>query len=110
MAESTKINLDLDSLEREDVAGLPDVTEPYAVTFEGRRLEFADPSTLPYETLMLMDSHPSRFFRATLSDDDYAHFTKHSRKLVGYKLRALMTGYQTHYGVDELGNVVNSRR
>lgn len=106
-----RVHLNLDSLDRERVVGVPDKkTDPYVVTFAGRELTFADASELPYETVLNMDTHPTIFFRSTLSEEDYAFFREHSRQLKGWQLRALMDGYRGYYGLDEQGNVVGSRR
>jgi len=110
------VHLNLDSLEREDVRGLPAKKEPFAVVFGGKRFEFADAVEVNYLILATMNDTPNRFFRAALSEEDYKAFVKVAQPnpgqskggLDGIKLRGLMDSYRQHYGLDEGGNFVGS--
>jgi hypothetical protein len=108
------VNLDLDVVERESVRGVPKRKDPYRVKVDGKVLTFADPMEIDAAELMVMEDTPGRFFKATITDDDeYAHMIEVFQtpgKLPGIKLRALMTGYRTYYGLDDPGNVGGSRR
>ena len=114
------INLDLDTIEREHVLGLPQKKKPYIVKVDGRPLHFKDPLEIDAVVLMTMEDSPGRFFRATLSSDaadgeisDFEHMIvafETPGKISGLKLRALMQGYRVHYGLDDVGNGVGSRR
>lgn len=115
MASSTpspdKIMLNLDTLEREQVRGLPKKKpEPFRLTFLGRNLTFEDPLEIPSPILMRMEESPERFFRAALDDDDYNHILANFDAIPGWKLQALMQGYQDYYGLDGQGNARGSRR
>ncbi len=119
--EPTYVNLDLDTIEREQVRGLPQKKNPYVVKVDGKALTFADPLDIDAVVLMTMEDSPSRFFRATLSSEvpttggvsDFDHMVaafETPGKISGLKLRALMQGYRLHYGLDDLGNGAGSRR
>lgn len=114
MVDSTpvKIQLNLDTLDREQVVGVPSKRpDLFTVTFGGKQISFEDPAELPWDIIARMDETPTRFFRTTITDEDQLkHFQLHSSKLVGWKLRALMEAYRDYYGIDEQGNVVGSRR
>lgn len=117
MATSTtpspeKIQLNLDTLEREQVRGLPKKKpEPFRITFLGRNLTFEDPLEVPSPILMRMEETPERFFRAALaSDDDFTHIMNNFDAIPGWKLQAIMQGYQDYYGIDSAGNARGSRR
>lgn len=113
-----KIHLDLDSLEREEVFGLPQAKrEPYTVNANGRAISFRDAIELNHLILAQMEMTPLRFFKAAIADpDDYKHFVRWANEagddgkhgLTGFKMRALMEGYRDHYGLDKLGNVAGS--
>lgn len=114
MANDTpRVNLDLDTLEREHVRGLPEKKDPFVVNLDGRVVTFKD--AVEVDALVLMDllSSPARFFKGTLDGDDYRHvmdvYAKPG-KLPGWKLNGLMQAYQDYYGLDDQGNVVASRR
>lgn len=118
MASSTpsksKIHLNLDTLEREQVRGLPaPKADPWTITFEGQELHFTDPAEIDAAILMRMEETPARFFRAALDDEGFNHVMKQFEtkgKLPGWKLNAILQGYQDYYGLDGMGNVVGSRR
>jgi hypothetical protein len=117
MPENAVVNLDLDALEREQVRGVPKRRDPYTARIDGRVVAFADPMDIDASVLMVMEETPGRFFKATLSgdgdDSDYAHVIEAYQtpgKITGLKLRALMGGYRTYYGLDDPGNEGGSRR
>lgn len=107
-----KIQLNLDSLEREQVRGLPKKKpEPFRITFLGKTLTFEDPLEVPSPVLMHMEDTPEQFFRAALTDDDeLVHILNNFDQIPGWKLQALMQGYQDYYGLDGRGNARGSRR
>lgn len=114
----SKVHLDLDALEREQVFGLPEAQrEPYTVNAGGRAIPFRDPVELNHLILAQMEQTPLRFFKAVIEDkDDYQHFVRWAndagpdgkKGLAGFKLRALMEGYRDYYGLDKMGNVAGS--
>lgn len=112
-SEAPRVNLDLDTLDREHVRGLPEKKAPFVVNIEGRPVVFKD--AIDVDALILMDllSSPGRFFKGTLDGEDYKHvmdvYSKPG-KLPGWKLNGLMQSYQDYYGLDEQGNAVASRR
>lgn len=113
MTDSTQVMLDLDALEREQVRGIQEKKPPYAIKFEGRILTFKDPMDIDAVLLMTMEETPNRFFRTTLSNEDYlfvADLLATPGKVPAFKLRALMTSYHTYYGLDEAGNGGGSQR
>lgn len=109
-----QVKLNLDTLEREQVRGLPKKKpEPYTVEIGGRVLVFTDPIEIDAAILMRMEETPGRFFSAALSGEDLAHMLKvfeTEGALPGWKLQALLQGYQDYYGLDSMGNVLSSRR
>lgn len=120
-ADPTHINLDLDTIEREQVRGVPQRKPAFIVKVDGKPLVFKDPLDIDAVILMTMEDSPARFFRATLSDEpasegetsDFEHMVRAFEtpgKISGLKLRALMQGYRVHYGLDDVGNGVGSRR
>lgn len=119
MAASTtpsadKIQLNLDTLEREQVRGLPKKKpEPWRIQLGGKTLTFTDPIEIDAAVLMRMEETPARFFRAALDDDDFNHVLLQFETpgaLPGWKLQAILQGYQDYYGLDSMGNVLSSRR
>lgn len=113
--EPIHVNLDLDTIEREQVRGVPQKKDPYVVRVDGKLLTFKDPLDIDAVVLMTMEDSPARFFRATLDfeNGDFDHMDNAWQtpgKVTGLKLRALMQGYRLHYGLDDLGNGAGSRR
>lgn len=109
------INLDLDTIEREQVRGIPQRKKAFIVKVDGKPLTFKDPLDIDAVVLMTMEDSPARFFRATLDieNGDFDHMVSAFEtpgKISGLKLRALMQGYRLHYGLDDLGNAGGSRR
>lgn len=105
------IELNLDTLEREQVRGLPKPkAKPFAVTFEGKRLVFEDPLEIPSPILMRMEETPETFFSAALDKEGFEHIMLHFDRMPGWKLQALMQRYQDYYGLDGQGNARGSRR
>ena len=108
---SDEIMLNLDTLEREQVRGVPKKKpKPYRITFLGRALTFEDPLEIASPILMRMEETPERFFAAALSEDDFKHIMLNFDEIPGWKLQALMQGYQDYYGLDGQGNARGSRR
>lgn len=106
-----KIQLNLDTLEREQVRGLPaKKVEPFRIVFDGKMLTFEDPLEIAAPILMRMEETPERFFRAALDNEDFAHIMVNFGKLPGWKLQALLQSYQDYYGLDGQGNAIGSRR
>lgn len=106
-----KIQLNLDTLEREQVRGLPKPkAEPFTVVFLGETLVFIDPLEIASPILMRMEETPERFFRAALDDEGFNHIIRNFDEVPGWKLQALLQGYQDYYGLDGQGNVSGSRR
>lgn len=108
-----RVNLDLDALDREHVRSLPPPKEPFTARIGGQELTFKDASEIDSLVLMTLLDTPSNFFKGTLSEDDYKHMMDVYRTpgaLPGFRLRALMDGYQEYYGLDDRGNVTGSRR
>lgn len=106
-----KVQLNLDTLEREQVRGLPKPkAEPFKISFNGKVLTFEDPLEISAPVLMRMEETPERFFRAALGDEDFIHIMTNFDQIPGWKLQALMQGYQDYYGLDGQGNVSGSRR
>lgn len=109
------INLDLDTIEREQVRGAPPRKKPFVVKIDGQPVTFKDPMDIDALQLMTMEESPARFFRATLDREngDFEHVItafETPGKISGLKLRALMQGYRVHYGLDDPGNGGGSRR
>lgn len=105
------IQLNLDSIEREQVRGIPKPkAKPFAVSFLGTTLVFEDPLEIAAPILMRMEETPERFFRAALNDVHFEHIMANFDELPGWKLQALMQGYQDYYGLDGQGNARGSRR
>jgi len=110
-----KIQLNLDTLTREQVRGVPKPKpEPFAISIEGRPLVFIDPIEIDAPVLMRMEETPERFFRAALSTEDADWFLNdvffEPGKMPGWRLSAIMQGYQDYYGLDAQGNARGSRR
>lgn len=120
MAASTtpspeQVMLNLDTLEREQVRGVPKPKPiPFSIQVEGRKLVFEDPIEIDAPILMRMEETPERFFRAALPKDDADWFLEdvfyEPGKMPGWRLSAIMQGYQDYYGLDGQGNVRGSRR
>lgn len=112
-ADTQRVNLDLDALDREHVRTLPEKRAPFAVRIGGKVVEFKDAVEIDSILLMNLLATPSTFFRTTLTEDNYKHVMEVFRtpgQFPGYKMRALMESYQEYYGLDDQGNVVASRR
>lgn len=109
-----QVHLNLDTLEREQVRGIPKPkSKPWTITFEGQALSFHDPADIDAAVLMRMEETPTRFFRAALDDEGFNHVMLQFEtpgKLPGWKLQAILQGYQDYYGLDGQGNAVGSRR
>lgn len=110
-----KIQLNLDTLTREQVRGVPKPkAEPFAIQIDERVLVFEDPIEIDAPVLMRMEETPERFFRAALTPEDFDWFMNdvfyEPGKMPGWRLSAIMQGYQDHYGLDGQGNVRGSRR
>ncbi len=114
MPDIDQINLDLDSQEREQVRGVPKKKTPWVVKMDGRAVPFKDPLDIDATVLMTMEDSPGRFFTSAIEKDDDVEYVLNllgtPGKITGLKLRAIMQGYRTYYGIDEAGNVVASRR
>ena len=90
-----KINLNLDTVEREQVY------EPYVVVVDGHPITMTDPKDLDWKVLLTID-RPSQFFAHVVSDEDKQIFKK--AMIEGWKMEMLLRDYQTHYGLGTPGN------
>jgi hypothetical protein len=88
--------MNLDELERE---GGP--TQPFDFVLEGKRYLLADPQDLDWQDIISAMSNPVMFFRLVLPPEDHATFFK--ARIAGWKMNALMRGYQDHYGLPSQG-------
>ncbi len=117
-SDNTLVHLDLDTLEREQVAGIPKKkANPFYVTANGRRITFRDAVELNHLILATMEDTPQRFFKAAIADkDELQHFLSWANDsgedgragLTGIKLRGLLQGNRDYFGLDKMGNVVGS--
>lgn len=111
--DQPRVNLDLDTLDREHVRTLPAKKDPFVVRLDGKELTLADPVELDAKVLMNLFESPIRFFKGTLNEEQFIVFFDAFNTpgvLPGFKLRALMEQYQDYYGLDDAGNVGASRR
>jgi hypothetical protein len=88
--------LDLDTLERE--GGSP---EPFDFVLDGRRFILSDPKEIDWQDLIAAMRSPILFFKMVLPADDQKPFF--AAKIPAWKMNALMTGYQDHYGLPGQG-------
>lgn len=114
VVEPDYVSFDLDGVEREQVRGVPPKKKPFVAKVDGKLLTFRDPLEVDAVVLMTMEDSPARFFRATLDKEgEFEHMINAFEtpgKVSGLALRGLMQGYRVHYGLDDLGNAVGSRR
>ena len=118
--QNTTVHLDLDSLEREQVDGVPKAkAKPYFIKAGGEVYTFRDAVELNYTVLATMEQTPTQFFRAAILDEDGSSIRKFltwandtgedgTSGLSGLKLRAIMQGYRDYYGLDKMGNAAGS--
>ncbi len=95
---SEEVDLDLDTLE------VPQATRPFAAKIRGRRIEFADPQNLDWQTLAQID-HPILFLKYCVNAED-REFIREQAGISGREFNALMTAYQEHYNVKKDDNGV----
>lgn len=88
--------MNLDELERE---GGP--TSPFDFVLEGKRYLLADPQDLDWQDIISAMSNPVMFFRLVLPAEDHSTFFR--SRIPGWKMNALMRGYQNHYGLPNQG-------
>jgi len=118
-----QVTLNLATLEREQVRGVPKPKpKPFSIGMpvdhekpegEQRSIIFEDPAEIDAAILMRMEETPGRFFAAALEADDYNFMMiqfETRGALPGWKLQAILQGYQDYYGMDSQGNVRGSRR
>lgn len=91
-----KAAMNLDELERE---GGP--RQPFDFVLDGKRYLLSDPQELDWQDVISAMSNPVMFFRLVLPAEDHVAFFR--TKIPGWKMNALMEGYQTHYGLPSPG-------
>jgi hypothetical protein len=101
VVDAAKINLNLDTIEREKTY------EPFTVVISGRPIVMTDPAELDWQVLMDVEV-PSQFFRHVIADEDKATFR--DANIPGWKLNELIKAYLGHYGLDKPGNAGGSQR
>lgn len=100
MTDVEKVQLNLDSLDREEAF------EPFAFVLDGRRIVMTDPKEISWQDLQTIEV-PSQFAKHAMSVEDRKFFV--AKKLPGWKFNALFKAYQEHYGLDTEGNAHASR-
>jgi hypothetical protein len=89
------ISINLDTLEREVEP------EPFVAVLDNHRYVMADAFDIDWKVLALAERDTRTFFKAVLSTEDFKRIT--GTNLPGWKLRALMDAYRTHFGLVETG-------
>lgn len=95
--------MDLDTLERE--GGHP---APFRFVLGGHQYMMSDPQEIDWQKLVAAMTNPYLFFKLTLPPDDHDAFF--AATLPSWKMNALMTGYQKHYGIPSPGELNALRR
>lgn len=93
-----KVGLDLDALEREG-----EQSEKFTFSFDGETYEMLDPSDIDWQDLLSGLRNPALFIRYAMSIDGQRSFF--AKRIPAWKMNKLMTAYQDHYGIPDLGNV-----
>jgi len=96
-----KINLNLDTLEREQTY------EPFTISIQGRALVLVDPKEIDWKDLLDIEQPVQFLGHVFSSDDDKAFFKK--QNFPGWKLDAIIEQYTRHYGLSNSGGGVASR-
>ena len=96
----SKVNLNLDTLEREAAP------EPFFVVVGGKRYTFQDPEECDYRDLLesqeeYANGNPRRAIELAIREEDREAFF--ANRLPGWKLRTLFELYSEHFGLLGLG-------
>lgn len=97
-----KVNLNLDSLEKERPK------EPYTTTLRGRRITLTDPADIDWLALAEMGDDPVLFVTACMSDEDSDFF--YEEPLESWKVNVLMDDFMRHFGLGGRGKSRRSSR
>lgn len=97
---ASDVALNLDTLEREGAKG------PFIFTHAGRRWMMSDPQAVDWQKLLRALRDPVFFLHQVLPADDRDSFFDTEMPI--WKLNALMSAYQQHYGLPEPGNASGS--
>jgi len=89
------VDLDLDTLEREDTKG------PFRVRHAGRLYTFTDPREVDFKVLFEVLSNPVTWMKECLPEDDFNTIIQ--TVLPSWKLEAMLSGYRKHYGMGDVG-------
>jgi hypothetical protein len=97
----TRIHLNLDAVENErgDL-------EPFAFMLNGKEIVTKNPDELDWKEIMAITDGVSLLAKVLEPEDRKWIITQEFK---GFKLRALLNGFQEHYGVDTVPNDVASR-
>lgn len=81
--------------------------EPFVVALPGgETITFSDPANLEWQELAVLEN-PIQFVRLTLSDEDRRKLRE--AKLRGWQFNKIMTEFNLHFGLGDLGNAAASR-
>jgi hypothetical protein len=97
-AEGLSAALNLDTLEREG-----ETPQPYAFILGGKRYMLSDPKDIDWQQLIMALMDPFLFFRLTMPPEDHEKFF--STPIPTWKINAMITGYQKHYGIPTPGEL-----
>lgn len=95
--EPKKALFDLDALEREGA-----VAEAFTFQYEGEQFEMLDPQDIDWQNLLSGLRNPALFIRFAMPLETQKRFF--AKQVPAWKMNKLMTAYQEHYGIPDLGN------
>jgi len=94
---ANKVGLDLDGLEREG-----DIPEKFTFVYEGDTYTMLDPQDIDWQELLSGLRNPALFIRFALPVEQQRTFF--AKRIPSWKMNKLMSAYQAHYGIPDLGN------
>jgi hypothetical protein len=92
-----RVAFDLDALEREGA-----VVESFTFQYDGETYKMLDPQEIDWQDLLSGLRNPAMFIRFALPLEEQRRFF--SKRVPAWKMNKLMTAYQEHYGIPDLGN------
>ena len=96
-AVSGPVDLDLDTLEREETY------EPMSIRIGGKRITLIDARDLDWQVAAALSTdRPHQLFEAIIPKSDQDHFWATGLPL--WKMEQLANRYRVHYGLDSPGN------
>ena len=95
--QKSPVSLDLDDIERE--GAIPD---PFTFKFDGDVYQMFDPQEVDWQNLLSGMRNPALFVRFSMPVEQQKKFF--AKEVPAWKMNKLMTAYQDHFGIPDLGN------